>query len=452
MANAIKDQLSCLLIGTERDLSYQMSYASKWTGLSKLMRKFHSQLIRDDNRVEKLKGIYSDLVNTFYEVDEFRAFAESLKASTSEFGGNLPYGLDIDFSAYDASNFFRSLRLFPHIEGESRSYEELGTGQGQILAIAFSYAYARAFGGSGLILAIEEPEAHLHPLAQQWLAEKLIKLAEAGVQVVITTHSPYFIDLTTPGTTVLTRKRDERSATRVTQLKPSELVEKVVATGSPATMVTAANVGPFYENSATTEIKAGLFARGCILVEGATEAMGLPVLLKRAGCDLVKLGIAVIPVEGVTNIAKWVRYFRAHDIPVYPIFDSDSGKSGRDAQNALGARKDILLSLDLDSSLDWNDYTQGPIGVSDTFSVLDSNYEVALKQVFGDVYSELEDTARQSVGNSKSLVSRYVAGLLPLKGEDPMIGLAWEVIQNLGKHATAMISISEKSEVSPVLP
>jgi len=60
--------------------------------------------------------------------------------------------------------------------------------------MAFAYAFAEAFHG-GVLLIVEEPEAHLHPLAQQWLAAQIGEMTRAGLQVVITTHSPAFVDL-----------------------------------------------------------------------------------------------------------------------------------------------------------------------------------------------------------------------------------------------------------------
>ncbi len=43
------------------------------------------------------------------------------------------------------------------------------------------------------LLIIEEPEAHLHPDNQRILANAIVKLIRAGVQIVITTHSDYFV-------------------------------------------------------------------------------------------------------------------------------------------------------------------------------------------------------------------------------------------------------------------
>ena len=48
--------------------------------------------------------------------------------------------------------------------------------------------------GSSQIVLIENPEAHLHPRGQTELAELVCRVANAGVQVVIETHSDHFFD------------------------------------------------------------------------------------------------------------------------------------------------------------------------------------------------------------------------------------------------------------------
>lgn len=43
-------------------------------------------------------------------------------------------------------------------------------------------------------LVIDEPEMHLHPDAQVALAEFLAIMANTGLRIIITTHSPYIVD------------------------------------------------------------------------------------------------------------------------------------------------------------------------------------------------------------------------------------------------------------------
>ncbi len=45
----------------------------------------------------------------------------------------------------------------------------------------------------GDLLILEEPESHLHPASQRRMAQGIVRLVNAGVRVLITTHSDYFV-------------------------------------------------------------------------------------------------------------------------------------------------------------------------------------------------------------------------------------------------------------------
>jgi len=159
------------------------------------MHRFHRTLLGHEKTKSDLEGIFKAVKAKFHEIPEFSQFVQGLKDQLGDMVGTMTHRLDVDFEAYNPVNFFHALRL-QALEGkEPRTLEEMGTGEQQILAMAFAYAYARAFHG-GILLVVEEPEAHLHPLAQEWLAKRMSAMTQGGLQVVITTHSPAFVDVT----------------------------------------------------------------------------------------------------------------------------------------------------------------------------------------------------------------------------------------------------------------
>ncbi|MDG3009608.1 AAA family ATPase [Rhodococcus sp. D2-41] len=402
--------LSATVLNADRRLDYQLSYASKFTMLSKLMHRFHEKLMDDPARKDQLAGLFSQLVGEFGGVPEFAKFKEILASTAEDFGQNLPYRLDIDFSAYDPSNFFRSLRVYPTLADEVRNFDELGTGQAQVLALAFAYAYAMAYGQSdGTILVIDEPEANLHPLAQRWLATRLGALTAPGLQVVITTHSPHFVDLARPENLVMVSK-DAGGATRVVQRSRDDLRAHLVEHGADAERTKPDTLGGFYSASATTEIVSGLFSRRCVLVEGITEALALPELLRARGLDVLREGIAIVSVEGIGNIAKWHRLYTALGIECYCVFDTDSDKKPKDAANLARKRRDIMSALGLaEDRGESENLSHEPIAVTSSYATLDPNFEGAAERLFGERWATLHAEAVKFVGESKPLRARYAA-------------------------------------------
>lgn len=411
ISNETRGQCICIYIGADRRLDYHLSYASKFTLLSKLMRKFHDRLMADSLRVQELRKKFEETKKIFLGVSDFAEFTRELKKQVAELSGNLQYGLEVDFSAYDPSNFFHALRVHASEGGEVRSIEELGSGQEQILALSFVHAYAKAFhDAEGLVLVIDEPEANLHPLAQDWLARKIRDLAASGVQVVLTTHSSAFLDISGLPGLVLVRKND--GCTEVVQITAEELAQYCREHG--ATQASEETILDFYAAVATEEILRGFFARTVVLVEGPTEAAALPVYLERVGCICAKQGIAVIPVYGVGNIAKWWRLFSAYGIPTYVMFDNDSGddKEGRKGSDLLSA-----LGVSEERRYDYMKATQWVI--EDRFCIFGGDFEQAMRAVFGSEYKKLEEEARARHGlgqNSKPLIARAVAQHLGLDG------------------------------------
>ncbi|MDB4199230.1 AAA family ATPase [Polaribacter sp.] len=397
-SNAVREELLCVVVNAEQNLNYQLSYTSKFTLLSKVTKAFHDKLISDDARVGKLKGFFDSIKQTFLEVDEFKIFSDNMSAIAGQMLSNMSHALQFDFSAYDPSNYFKTLKVHPSENGETRAFEELGTGQQQILALSFAHAYAKSFLGQGLIFVLDEPEAHLHPLAQKWLAKQMYQMAKDGLQLIITTHSPYFINLEFLDSLYLVSKSEQ---TFVTNTNSKELADFCITTG--ATRADEKTIIPFYSAHSKPHILNGFFAKKIILVEGETEELALPAYFEKIGLDTLKEGIAIIGVSGKGNLAKWWRLFTCYEIPTFVCFDNDSkddrkGNKRAEALKAIGIDEGDIAELLTNE--DWN--------INEKFCVFGKDFETTMRNSFAR-YAEIELEEIDRLGSSKPIVAKAVA-------------------------------------------
>lgn len=412
-----RENLICITIGANRRLSYQLSYKSKSTFLSKLMRRFHKSIQTHPDVRSRLEGKFGEVKELFHEIEEFKAFRDSLKTDFSDFIKTMTHKLDIDFEAYNPVNFFHALRLQVDERGIPRTIEELGTGEEQILALAFAHAYAKAFHG-GVLLAIEEPESNLYPLAQEYLARKIEKMSSDGVHIVITTHSPSFVSMLNVEGMCIVRKESDKG-TIITQATKRQLVDFCIKKGASRSKVE--NIAEFYHINATKQILEGFFARKIVLVEGPTEAYALPKYLQAVDLDTQREGIAIISVGGKGNIAKWWRMFNVYKIPTYVIFDNDE-EDDREKKK----REDILKTLG-EGAIE-GVFKVEDILIKDKYSVFGKDFETSLRSIFPN-YLDLEEEAKDIIeGCAKPFIARYVAEKLVEQKNDEIV---WEKFKML---------------------
>lgn len=398
VSNNLRKELLCVVVSSEQNLSYQLSYSSKYTLLSKVTKAFHDKLVSDHDKVRRLKKLFEETKAIFHEVEEFKKFSNDMSTIADEMMSNMTHGLKFDFSSYDPSNYFKNLQVMPYEGSDTRAFEELGTGQQQILALSFAKAYSDNFMGENMILILDEPETHLHPLAQKWLAKHMHEFAKDGLQLIITTHSPYFIDLEyLPGIYMVSKPHQ----TLVQNINAREFTKYCNETGAPN--ASDSTILGFYSAHSRPGILSGLFANKVILVEGATEELALPILLEGVGFDVLAEGVAVIGVGGKGNLAKWWRLFTALDVPTYVCFDNDSkndkeGNKRKDALKAIGI--EIESIHEVLKSTDWN--------INEKFCVFGLDYEASMKKTFSE-YAKIEKEKVKILGSSKPIVARAVA-------------------------------------------
>jgi predicted ATP-dependent endonuclease of OLD family len=176
----------------------------------------------------------------------------------------------------------------------------------------------------GVLLGIEEPEVFQHPLQARHLSKTLAALSRPGtapIQVVYATHSEYFVDPT--------RFHSIRRMTKVSGSRGIEVSRTTAATVAGvssrlAGLIPDAEVDMRVRVAMRRQLAEAVFARGVLIVEGATDAAFLHGLADRSG-GFDAVGIAVVDVGGKTRLLLPWAIMEALGIPTYVVFDGDGG-------------------------------------------------------------------------------------------------------------------------------
>lgn len=192
--------------------------------------------------------------------------------------------------------------------------ENRGAGTQNNLVIALFRLIADLDANERLILAMEEPENSLHPKAQRQLLSVIQQLSLKS-QVIVTTHSPVFIDRARYENNILmTRTAGGNSLAKVFNM---EMLGEVR--------------GDLGIRASDALLKGG--GNCAILVEGRTEEDGFPTFMEMLGMSEFELGIAIINMDGgdsskVRNIAQLLH---AYDVPCIIVVDRDAQETADEA-------------------------------------------------------------------------------------------------------------------------
>jgi putative ATP-dependent endonuclease of OLD family len=327
-----RSQIQSFLVDADREISYQMSYSSKYTLLSKFSRAIHSSLSDPDKK--QLESTFQTIRSVFSNTPEFAKFFVEFDNNVRSSVKGFVHGLEVDFSAYDPNNYAKSMRVFAKEGSEIRSFDEFGTGEQQVLLMAFAKAYMQVFGSQSIILILEEPEAHLHPLAQKWLKHYIYETCASGIQVILSTHSADFVDpLDLEG--LVKVSKDDHGVTSLVQLKSQDLTNQCIADGVPQARISAIGVADFYATKLMPDSLKGLFASKVLLVEGPTEYFSLPTYFSFEDFFLPVEDIEIVSCGGKGQIPAYYRLFKAYGIDCFCLFDADSSKENNNAIESL---------------------------------------------------------------------------------------------------------------------
>ena len=317
----LREQIPFIYVDVMRDYNRQ-DPSNRWSILRRLFSDINTSLASDKATINvetsegmkkltrkqafelKIREAYS-----FLQTEQFNEIEEKIRNNSLEQMGIDPKEGDISirFDTYDSMNVFKNLQLYVDQMGISTTADMVGAGLQSAIVIAIFRTYEE-IKKEGAIFAIEEPEVYLHPQKQRYFSTILAKLSENN-QVFITTHSPTFVHLYEPENVCLIRRNNQDGTTAKLCTK-----DQIISTEREALKI---------ENYFDNQRNEMFFAKGTILVEGATEKFVFPYAGRLLNYDLDRYGISVIECGGKGNLLTFAKVASAFGIPYVVVADDD---------------------------------------------------------------------------------------------------------------------------------
>lgn len=279
-------------------------------------------------------------------------------------------------------DFIGSLSRMGH--GLQRSY---------LLALLQELESSEAPDAPTLILGCEEPELYQHPPQARHLADVFEQLSKGNNQILVTTHSPYFVNGDGFENVRITRKKGAQQGSSVRGISFQQLSDRIRQAKNEAPIRQVEGLIAKIHQALQPNVAEMFFSRVPILVEGLEDVSYITTIMHLTGQwqEFRQLGCHLIPVNGKDKIAQPLAITMELGLPVYVMYDCDSNSVkpehlrmhegyNRIILNLLGANQNIFPAM----------------------HVIDKNYAIwaptltdAVKTDFGANYDRLIDATRR---------------------------------------------------------
>ncbi|MCK6095905.1 ATP-binding protein [Micrococcus sp. EYE_162] len=278
-----------------------------------------SELVLLRTRSMKFSEEFLDLTS---RLDQLRR--EAVQTVATELSGALKkYIPSIDSLSLKMATLESSLTINDMIihDGVETSIDKKGDGIKNLITMALIQELAtERSAAQSVILAVDEPEAHLHPASVHGLQTLFTEISE-DQQVILATHDPIFVNRDNVGSNILVRSNAAKPARSVKEIRQALGV----------------HLG---DNLESAEI--------VVLVEGLTDQKSIPFLLSQFDkkiMDDVKGGrIQFRSTHGTGKIRYQIQREKATICKIRVVMDDD--QAGRDESKKIEDSR-ILASRDI---------------------------------------------------------------------------------------------------------
>jgi putative ATP-dependent endonuclease of the OLD family len=311
------------VLGALRDAEHDLGNWRR-SPLRPLIEKLAGEL--DDEDRDVMQGAVSAAEEVLEEREEVQAVAGTITDRLEAIvGPSHATPITLGLAPTQIEALLRSLRLL--IDSGARGVADASLGTANLIFLALKSLELDRLVEEGerdhTFLAVEEPEAHLHPHVQRLVYRYFLSDAEAAgdqqsrLTTILTTHSPHIASIAPVRSLVLLRRDEENKRTHGVSTALIDLTTNEEADLQRYIDVTRGEV---------------FFARGVVLVEGDAEKYLVPAFAEKLNIYLDQLGISICSVGG-TNFGPYVKLVGPSglDIPFVILTDYDPRSGGRSA-------------------------------------------------------------------------------------------------------------------------
>lgn len=407
----------------------------------------YKELVSPENLGElgELEGMLSSTLEVFYHDAGVRLGWKS----PEDFLVNLPVAdVSLIEQGYDGpvenkGHGLQRALIFTLLQHLAKALSSSSISDNEQLEAQGAQAGAEQVTSHSVILAIEEPELYQHPIKQRHIAKVLQQISGGHIdgvmtqtQVVICSHSPHFISTERFDDVRLTRRErpaiDDPHCCVVRRVSYEQVIE--ILNGAygynPAQGLQNDSLKARL-HTLDESVNEGFFANAVVLVEGVGDRATLLAVSAAQGIDLASKGIAIVSVDGKTNIDRPLAIFSLLGIPTYAIFDCDNDK------NVAEQKIPQNLAIQRISGEHAPIATRSYVGAK--FASFETNLNVTMEAELGAEYANQVGLARYKYGlDAKKVIknpvsySEVVSGCLAAGG-------ACDTLNQIIEHIVALV-------------
>jgi energy-coupling factor transporter ATP-binding protein EcfA2 len=331
-ANRLERYVQWVYVPAVKDMTKE-NVEAKSTALGKILARTVRAKVKFDDDIKKLKD---DTLNQYRKIlaaqqGALDGISKSLSKRLTQWAhpeatARLTWAEDIRKVQVEEP-VARLLAGEGSFEGELARFGH-GLQRSYLLALLQELASSDDADAPRMILACEEPELYQHPPQARHLASVLQTLSEANAQIVVSTHSPYFVSGRGFENVRMIRRDPAANHSTVSQVTFNRISERVAeVTGEVPTPIPAQRGR--LQQALQSQLNEMFFTPKLVLVEGIEDTAYITswMLISDRWDDFRRYGCHLVAANGKSYLIEPIIIAQELDLPVFTLFDADGNKT-----------------------------------------------------------------------------------------------------------------------------